>query len=883
MAALLKTVNKAVILMAGCIALAALSSCADDTYSDGRSRNTIGFEITSGDDSSPKSRAPQQTEGKSRLLYAHSKDSLFLHTTISDNTLPAEENKKTRGIPVDSGNFKSVCKEFGVKAYVDGTEKLYMDAKVSSENNGVWTPDGGPRFWPGTQTLDFYACAPYVYKDSVNCDSKSKSISIDYTVPQSAKTGEDATAQPDLLFATASCNVESVNEKGCVPLTFKHALAAIQFKTHAKSIGTIKSIKIKNAQGSGNCTYDGKTFVWTHNGERREYTQNFNVDVDANSHDVTTKKPEATFMMIPQNLNDISIEVVFVTKEDGTTHTLQGKLGNNVWDAGKKYTYTISTESVNWTYVFDITPTLTLPLGKTEGNYTVKSYRYRPSYPDKIEKVKWTAIKTNEADGKFINGFTYKGDGVDGKDNVETNECSFTMLPMKTDYIGDNTLREANAKGSENAPYDLSTDYGKGDITTRTTANCYIVSAPGTYSLPLVYGNAIKNGQNNNVAYSGFKDYKDQNISSPYISGAHDCTLVWSDAFYLFKDVKLKDGKLVFTLDRDYMQQANAIVAVRDKDGKIMWSWHIWVTEHDLSKTVGLQDYFTEKDNMYQLMPYNLGWIDGKSIEYESREIPFTFTQDKSGEERTLNVVQQGDTLDYKDGGSTYYQWGRKDPIVALKNRQEKDIVRPHETWQSNYGYRYEVKKATLGDAIQNPNVYYVSNSGGGENCRWINTPRYDLWNKDVLSSNGKSDENIQTSTKTIYDPSPRWYKVPVPRAFAVFVNGKKGTLDTGGLNGEILNDGYTYNVYTQRDRKGESLKLTATGQRAYYSMTVAVQGGLFNINGVYYWSCHGYINSTGNYNGWSLCIFKSDQSFYTTYGFAGAQAMARPVRCIKE
>ena len=879
MATLLKTVNKTVILMAGCIALAAFTSCADDTYSDGRSRNTIGFEISSGDDSSPKSRAPQQTEGPSRLLYAHSKDSLFLHTTISDNTLPAEENKKTRGIPVTSGNFKDVCKEFGVKAYVDGTDKLYMDAKVSSENNGVWTPDGGPRYWPDKQILDFYACAPYVYKDSVNCNNKS--ISLDYTVPKSETAGEDAKAQPDLLFALASCNVESVNGKGCVPLTFKHALAAIQFKAHEKSIGTIKSIKIKNVRGSGKCTYDGNTFSWTPKEERTDYTQNFNMDVDGKNHEVTARMPEATFMIIPQSLDDISIEVVFVTKEDGKTHTLEGKLGGNgyEWEAGRIYTYTISTESVNWTYVFDITPTLTLPLGETEGNYTVKSYRYRPSYPDKIEKVKWTAIKTNEADGQFIKGFTYKGEGVDSKDNVETNECSFTTLPMKTTYSGDNTLKENHEKGSESAPYDLSTNGGKEQ---QTTANCYIVDAPGTYKLPLVYGNAIKNGGDNNVAYSGFKDYKDQDITSPNIKGAHDCTLVWSDAFYLFKDVKLKDGYLVFTLDREYMQQANAIVAVRDKEGKIMWSWHIWVTEHDLNKTYGLQDYETEKTDCYKLMPYNLGWIDGKSIEYESREIPFTFTQDKSGEEKTLNVVQQGDTLDYKDGGSTYYQWGRKDPIVALKNRQETNTVRPHETWISGYGYRNEVRKASLGDAIQNPNVYYVSNASGGANCRWINTPRYDLWNKDVISNNDKSDENIMTSTKTIYDPSPRGYKVPVPRAFAVFVNGKKGTLDINGLNGDFLS--YTYEVYTKRDKNGESLILTATGQRAYYPMGKAKPGDLFNIDGVYYWSCRGYKNSSnpGNFNGWSLCIFKSDR-LYTTYGFAGAQAMARPVRCIKE
>jgi len=34
-----------------------------------------------------------------------------------------------------------------------------------------------------------------------------------------------------------------------------------------------------------------------------------------------------------------------------------------------------------------------------------------------------------------------------------------------------------------------------------TTANCYLVHEAGAYKIPLVYGNAIKNGQDNRVAY----------------------------------------------------------------------------------------------------------------------------------------------------------------------------------------------------------------------------------------------------------------------------------------------------------------------------------------------------------------------------------------------
>lgn len=46
-------------------------------------------------------------------------------------------------------------------------------------------------------------------------------------------------------------------------------------------------------------------------------------------------------------------------------------------------------------------------------------------------------------------------------------------------------------------PYNLSNS--SGEETVENTANCYLVNAPGIYSLPLVYGNGIKNGNFNTL------------------------------------------------------------------------------------------------------------------------------------------------------------------------------------------------------------------------------------------------------------------------------------------------------------------------------------------------------------------------------------------------
>lgn len=68
----------------------------------------------------------------------------------------------------------------------------------------------------------------------------------------------------------------------------------------------------------------------------------------------------------------------------------------------------------------------------------------------------------------------------------------------------------------------------------------------------------------------------------------------------------------MFTIDSNYMQQANAVLAVRDASNRIMWSWHIWVTERPVyTKRHILQDLFVGS-NTYELMQCNLGWVDGK-------------------------------------------------------------------------------------------------------------------------------------------------------------------------------------------------------------------------------------------------------------------------------
>ena len=937
----------------------ALVSCFKDELVGSRvnSRsNIIGFGISAATtaDGTPLTRATQYADSALLMLGRGGADTLYLHASSENNISALDTSVATRGVPVNSLNFSDACGNFAVSAFTPDGSPYMQNVRVDNLSGGIWSSDE-KHFWPEDEemTLDFFAYAPAVFgenqvfaEDDIQyTTSDGKKISFDYTVPGSGESVTNAAElQPDIMFAYNSQNKKNTDSAtGSVPLTFYHALAGVKFVAKDITKGTVKSITLKNLSGTGTCTYTFTTgsdepsepsIVWTGlDDQNRSFSQEFNVKVNnqqTGEQDITDKKTETTFMMIPQNIQNAVVEILF---NDGKTdYTLTGKLYDpsitsadndtdlSTWDPGKIYTYAISTESINWTYVFDVTPNITLELGQTSDTYTVTSYRYRTQLGDSEnnrEPVSWTAkntafSETNSENGQpveitynqIVKSFTDNGGETGAIANSYQIELEGTT--MHTTHDNDEyTLRHNKTRGAEGDFYDLSEHDLNGNPIAQSTANCYVVNADGYYKLPLVYGNAIQNGSTNSSAYnnSAFTDYKNNQINSPYITGADDATLVWSDGFFMFKDIKLSDDKkyLTFRIDPDYLQQANAVLAVRDADDNIMWSWHIWVTERDVYSTHTITDYFNQ-NNTFELMSCNLGWVDGKMVYYNQRDLAYQFTQAGSGKTAPMTVLQEGETFDYKDVGSTYYQWGRKDPLVAMRNWDNVGYndYRLHETGRSDYVYKYEENNVTIGESIQHPNVYYVRGTTSGA-ANWCSSNIPSLW--DTGGRETSEPENVISSTKTIYDPSPRGFKVPIPRAFAVFVNGSHGDGGQGGvgafngvLNGEQVLNGdemNQYEVWTKPNGQGSKIPFTATGQRADKAgLSVYMEGdnagelgGLWSMYGVYYWTCVAFNNITG----YSFVV-RHDQPDTdpkavraNSYRFNGTKTMARPVRPIRE
>ena len=913
-----------------------LASCEiwDDEHRVDNNRIEFSVATATGADGEPLTRATKYGDSPVVMLGKGGRDTLYLHASIDVNmaTVDEESMAETRGVPVKTDNFAAVCENFSVTAYTADEGKLFMSNELVKQSGNVWSPANGTRYWP-EDALNFFAYAPYsvndkqVFPDGISINNQPKTIDFSYTVPTTTDK-RDAEAQPDVMFATTTCGrAETTGENGTVPLTFSHALAAVKFVANDIAGSTINSITLKGLHGSGTCIYsadaEDSKYKWRCTDDKNNtYTQTFDVKVEdqqQGEQPITDKNPSTTFMMLPQQLEGATVEINLTTN-DNKQHTLTGKLntGNlTEWKAGYVYTYKISSESINWTYVFDVTDNISLPLGGTSGTYNVISYRYRTQNPSVKEPVAWSVTDKSGTETQYqaqgepenpiegdaldevITTFTEEGKG--GGDDYEKGinyPIVVARTKLITDWGGDSVLRAKTPKGSSADPYDLSTE---GGTINETTANCYVVHAAGTYKLPLVYGNARKNGVDNPEAYNKdekFVDYNGNHIKSPYISNSgtpDNATLVWSDGFYMFKDVKLSADKkyLIFTIDQDYIQQANAVVAVRDAGGNIMWSWHIWVTEHPvLTETAEISEWQYIRNKFY-LMEWNLGWVDGKMVFYNPRKLDFVFTQDMTGTQQNMTLTQDGAKLDYKDIGSTYYQWGRKDPIVALKNRNQLgvDDYRPMETPREDYQYKVKKGLTYMKDAIRNPNIYYVEQDKDNEH-KWLYSTSftYRLWDGN---SNHYAEIDERSSTKTVYDPSPRGFKVPFPKVFAGFVHGSTGDgskpndpASVGYLNGYIDETGYRYHVFlAPYGKKGDpEITFTATGQRASRdNLAGADAGGLWAMDGVYFWTCNA-IRTGQSYT----FVLRKDLPGHGTdlvysYGFSGTQAMARPVRCMKE
>lgn len=534
--------------------------------------------------------------------------------------------------------------------------------------------------------------------------------------------------------------------------------------------------------------------------------------------------------MIPQVLTGNSVTAyVHFTDNTEITATLKGE-----WKAGTTRTYKLSQTNSNWNYVLTATdPSRAAKYDETTSQaYTITSYRENGGTR---QAVAWKVIGYSVDNGTtwttnkpaWLTSLSKEnGDGAPYSAEAGT----ATLTKDVTDLLAkrNKALKEATALGTA-TPYDLST---KGGSVSRSTANSYVISAPGHYRIPLVYGNAIENGSTNANAYTShaaagnsyvlynFKDHNNQNITDPWIektngganNGVDGAEVVWADAadlVHLSSTPISHDASgnafLDFEVTAADIQSGNAVVAVK-KGGTVVWSWHLWFAPKDALDKIEVTNHQNVK---YYFTKETLGWKPTQwsgSTYDKARTVKVKVVQTiKNGgvaQETVINITQNPGNV--KKGATTLYQFGRKDAFPGV----DASDLAANSHFTQNAG-----DNMTIMNNIQNPDKFYINGSSMSTNYGY-----YNLWSADNTVTGSYNQGNDNPVVKTVYDPCPVGFKMPANNAFTGFTaDGQNGgTMNVDGTDdAQTYSNNFGYNFWTNSS-KTATIYFPASGYRLY-------------------------------------------------------------------
>ena len=636
--------------------------------------------------------------------------------------------------------------------------------------------------------------------------------------------------QKDLMTAcsgTTPIHYATQGTAPAVPLQFQHAMTAIRFKIGDRLSGThkITKIEIVGAKSKGKFTLPssvqattGASFnsAWTDVSTPATFTLSgisVNTSGHVNETIVGKDNDNFTFYMIPQTLSsDVKVKVYF---DNQASPAIVAPFAGT-WKAGTTKTYALSQSANNLKYTFEATPNQS-EAANTEGattSYQITSYvdddkQHRP--------VKWKVV-SYDADGDGTFSMSEKPDWLtipeEGRTTTQdVEQYTATFKANQRDVLADfnNAMKTAHPVTNHN----LANATGADAI--ENTANCYIISAPGTYRIPLVYGNAIKGGATNSSAYTStapathlpkpgggyypedlilhtFVDHNDDPITSPYINiqnasdQATKAKVIWEDCQDIVTAPAVTgsgaDSYLTFEIKKENLQNGNAVVAVTNATGKVMWSWHLWFTPKSSLKKIAV----TSDGSEYKYMTDNLGWKYTKWTGGLKREVVVKIEQQaETGEKKTATItLKQAAGNNVREGYGSLYQWGRKDPLPGINTTGfafDNNYVEIPKDKGDEPANVIKMKTRTIGRSIQNPGIM-LPKVGGGK-LGWHYQQIINMWS----ANNNKLDGSIRNNVKTIYDPSPVGFKVPDAHAFMGF---KKE-------NG-VWSNGYTFKVDNDKE-----------------------------------------------------------------------------------
>ena len=660
-------------------------------------------------------------------------------------TVNVADRFMTKGTPVNSATDETF-KTLGILGYhtldkfaadETATSDFLPNLQIKKSGTNTWLFDK-LHYWPQKGYVSFFAYAPYATSQNgiTIQNSQGHTPVLTYSVPHSAAD------QPDLMIAVPQID-KSRQE---IPLDFTHALACIGFDVSGENV-PIESIGIKGVYTTGTLMLNmtGKLPEWKNlSGLNADlFSVGLVDDPVANNPSTGVMATNGYLMMIPQQLSADAAIVIKFKGIDAKIIPLKNA-GTTEWIAGNKYMYSLK-EGV---YNLSVVPTNSSVdyLGGTFGLTINSTYTKQNGV---VDNIGWTAeiISSSNGNSAWVKGMEnlINQAGGTGLSRI----LSAGISQYNTTSPMDNFLQQQPVIPKENM-MDLSfigNHY--------TSSNCYIVNGPGWYKFPCwIMGNGLSSSSSSSYTTSSsslnddcfrktppyFMNYKGGSITSPndliLETSGTSAQLIWMDALNLITDISLTPDQqyISFYVDPTTIRQGNAVIALKDASGDIMWSWHIWVNEWSLKLSAynGYVWYFAN----------NIGVCYPATYNYPNQSVTIQFTQQQSNMTTEVTLTQTPEVISVYLN-NPYYQWGRKDPMPGSygNTAQTKPLYGP----DGFVSFKTQPGPVSMSEAIKNPDIFYTSP------VSWNSDDNMYMW----------GDATLPSYPKSIYDPSPVGLVVP--------------------------------------------------------------------------------------------------------------------------
>ena len=318
------------------------------------------------------------------------------------------------------------------------------------------------------------------------------------------------------------------------------------------------------------------------------------------------------------------------------------------------------------------------------------------------------------------------------------------------------------------------------DLSSSASANCYIVSNSGLYKFKTVKGNSSTSVGN---------------VASAAILWETFGTSTAPDYLELIDGVCYKDGYIAFKT-ADTFKEGNAVIAAKDADGNILWSWHIWLTDQPQAHV-----YNNDAGTM---MDRNLG-----------------ATSATPGDVGALGLL---------------YQWGRKDPFLGSSSISSSTLAKSTITWP--YAVESNSSNGTIEYATAHPTTFITYNS---KNYDWYYTGD---------SSTDNSRWTTSSNDKSIYNPCPSGWRVPDGGSNGIW--SKAGFDDT---TYDSTNEGISFSISSPSTtwypasgyRDIDDGSLNGVGYYGYYWSASPSSNNSFSAYSLYF-NGSGYVSPADGY-----------------------------------